>query len=68
MSSLWSKVRGIKDEKCSVKQLLNVALWQSPLNYKGDKLGKYKMVLYGIKSIDKVKLFKLNEGKIFLRK
>lgn len=59
--SLLSKVSGIKEEKNYGKQMFNVELWQSPLNYKGYKLSKYKMVLYGIQSIEDMKLFKLDD-------
>jgi hypothetical protein len=59
--SLLSKVSGIKEEKNYGKQMFNVELWQSPLNYKGYKLSKYKMVLYGIQSIDDMKLYKLDD-------
>jgi hypothetical protein len=59
--SLIQKISGIKDDKFSGKQMFNIELWQSPLNYKGYKLGKYKMVLYGINSFDGLKLYKLDD-------
>lgn len=54
--SLLQQVSGIKDDKVA-KQLVNVELWQSPLNYKGYKMGKYKIVLYGIASIEGLKVY-----------
>ena len=59
--SLLLKVSGIKDDKNSEKQMFNVEFWSSPLNYKGYKLGKYKMVLYGIASADGLKIYKLDD-------
>jgi hypothetical protein len=59
--SLLQKVSGIKDDKQTGKQMFNVELWSSPLNYKGYKMSKYKIVLYGITAIDAVKLYKLDD-------
>ncbi|MDF2436350.1 MAG: hypothetical protein K0Q95_726 [Bacteroidota bacterium] len=59
--SLLQKVSGIKDDKFTGKQMFNIELWQSPLNYKGYKLGKYKMVLYGINTFEGLKLYKLDD-------
>jgi hypothetical protein len=53
--SLLQKVSGIKEDK--TKQMMNVELWQSPLNYKGYKMGKYKIVLYGIVSSEGLKIY-----------
>lgn len=60
--SLLQKVSGIKDDKNTAQQLINVELWQSPLNYKGYKMSKYKMVLYGIPSVDAIKIYSLNDN------
>ena len=59
--SLLQKVSGIKDDRSSSKQFLNVEFWASPLNYKGYKMSKYKLVLYGIASPDGLKLYKLDD-------
>ncbi|MCW3070176.1 MAG: hypothetical protein JWO44_66 [Bacteroidetes bacterium] len=59
--SLLQKVSGIKDDKAGSKQMFNIELWASPLNYKGYKMSKYKIVLYGIQSLDNVKLYKLDD-------
>jgi hypothetical protein len=40
---------------------LNIEFWSSPLNYKGYKMSKYKLVLYGIASAEGLKLFKLDD-------
>jgi hypothetical protein len=64
--SLLQKVSGIKDDKPGTKQMFNVELWSSPLNYKGYKLSKYKMVLYGIGSVDGIKLYRLDDA-IYLK-
>jgi hypothetical protein len=58
--SLLQKVSGIKDDKNS-KQYFNIEFWSSPLNYKGYKMSKYKLVLYGVGSADGLKLFKLDD-------
>lgn len=63
--SLLQKVSGIKDDK-NAKQYINVELWQSPLNYKGYKMGKYKVVLYGIVSLEGLKVYAL-EGETYLK-
>lgn len=59
--SLLQKVSGIRDDRNSAKQYFNVELWQSPLNYKGYKMSKYKIVVYGISSADAVKVYKIDE-------
>ncbi|MGZ6539965.1 MAG: hypothetical protein ACXVEB_16435 [Bacteroidia bacterium] len=59
--SLLQKVSGIKDDRSSSKQFFNIEFWSSPLNYKGYKLGKYKLIVYGIPSADGLKLFKLDD-------
>lgn len=64
--SLLQRISGIKDDKNSEKQMFNVEFWSSPLNYKGYKLGKYKMVLYGIASADGLKIYKLDD-EIYLK-
>ncbi len=63
--SLLHKVSGVKDDK-NQKQFINIELWQSPLNYKGYKMGKYKVVLYGITSLEGLKIFAI-ENNIYLK-
>lgn len=59
--SLLQKVSGIKDDKNSSKQYLNLEFWSSPLNYKGYKMSKYKLILYGLSSPEGLKIFKLED-------
>jgi hypothetical protein len=64
--SLLQKVSGIRDDRNSSKQFFNIELWQSPLNYRGYKMSKYKIVLYGIASVDAIKVYKIDDG-IYLK-
>jgi hypothetical protein len=59
--SLLQKVSGIRDDRNNTKQYFNIEFWQSPLNYKGYKMSKYKIVLYGIALSDGMKVFKLDD-------
>lgn len=59
--SLLQKVSGIKEDKSNGKQMVNIELWTSPLNYKGYRMSKYKMVLYGVPSMDGIKLYRLDD-------
>lgn len=59
--SLLQKVSNIKDDRFAGKQMFNIEFWQSPLNYKGYKMSKYKMVLYGIASADGLRIYKLDD-------
>ena len=45
--SVLQKVSGVRDDRNNTKQYFNIELWQSPLNYRGYKMSKYKIVLYG---------------------
>jgi hypothetical protein len=58
--SLLQKVSGIKEDNNS-KQLFNIEFWTSPLNYKGYKMGKYKLVLYGVNATDDIKIYRLDD-------
>ena len=64
--SLLQKVSGIKDDRNSSKQYINIEFWSSPLNYKGYKMSKYKLILYGVASPEGMKIFKL-EDVIYLK-
>lgn len=59
--SLLQKVSGIKDDKNSTQQFFNIEFWQSPLNYKGYKMSKYKIILYGIESSEGLKIFRIDD-------
>lgn len=60
--SLLQKVSGIRDDKNIVKQSMNVEFWRSPINYRGYKMAKNKIVLFGVAEQDDVKLYHLEEG------
>ena len=59
--SLLQKASGIRDDKNVVKQAMIVEFWRSPINYKGYKMAKNKVVLFGIMEQEEVKLYKLDE-------
>ncbi len=59
--SLLQKVSGIKDDKNITKQFINIELWQSPLNYRGYKMSKYKIALYGVTSLEALKVYSLDD-------
>lgn len=59
--SVLQKMSGIKDDRITGKQMFNIEYWTSPLNYKGYKMSKYKIVLYGLTAADAVKIYKLDE-------
>lgn len=59
--SLLQKVSGIRDDKNLAKRTIAVELWKSPLHYKGYKMTKNKLVLYGFPSAEGIKLFKLDD-------
>jgi len=54
------KISGIKNTK-NVSGYMKVEFWKSPVNYKGYKMTKNKIVLFGISPSDAVQLFMHNE-------
>ena len=64
--SMLQRVSGVQDDKLNGKQLFNVEFWQSPLNYRGYKLSKFKLILYGIDADEGIKVFKLDDN-IYLK-
>ena len=64
--SVLEKVSGIKDTKKNILASFKVEFWQSPINYKGYKMTKNKIVLFGIKPEDNLKLLHLNDD-IFMK-
>jgi len=58
--SLLQRVSGINDDNTTFP-ILNVEFWQSPLNYKGYKLSKYKLIVYGLSATDAIKVYKLDD-------
>ena len=57
--SLLELSSGLKDEKkiVNAKYSFNVEYWQSPINYKGYKLGKNKLVLFGFDTGSAAKMY-----------
>lgn len=49
----------------AINQFYQVEYWKSPLNYKGYKFGKNKLVVYGIEYIDKPSIYRLKENYYF---
>jgi len=58
--SLLEKISGIKDRKTNTGVLFNVEFWQSPINYKGYKMTKNKMILFGVNPEETLTLFHNN--------
>jgi hypothetical protein len=58
--SLLQKVSGIRDDR-NAKQYFNIEFWSSPLNYKGYRMSKYKLIVYGLASAEGLRLFKLDD-------
>jgi len=58
--SLLQKVSGVNEDRLNTKQFF-IEFWQSPLNYKGYKMSKHKLVLYGIPSAEGIKVYKLED-------
>lgn len=51
---------GIPDEEKITSDVV-VEFWVSPINYKGYKMSRNKLILFGIEEPDAVKLFRLND-------
>ena len=62
--SLLEQVSGVKDY--ALKNAYRMEFWKSPINYKGYKMIKNKIVLYGIDPLDVIKLYKV-ENEMFLK-
>jgi hypothetical protein len=61
--SAISALAGIK-EPFNTNNLM-VEFWKSPINYRGYKMNRNKLVLFGMQSSDIIKVFKLNENLYF---
>lgn len=57
--SLLNKLNNIKNSGKS--QQIDVEFWESPIHYKGYKLGRNKLVLFGVDNESQIMLFDLNE-------
>jgi hypothetical protein len=65
-SNVPSRIDSLIEETSRVKMdertdAITMEFWQSPINYKGYKLGKKKLLLYGIAQPDSTWLFHLDE-------
>ena len=49
-------------EKEKTTSAFIVEFWVSPINYRGYKMSKNKLILFGIEEPDAVKLYRVNEG------
>jgi hypothetical protein len=59
--SLLQNVSGIRDDGNKIKQAMSIEFWHSPINYKGYKMAKSKLVLFGIMAQEAV-LYMLDEN------
>ena len=59
--SLLEKISEIKDDKKIINKYVQIEFWRSPLNYKGYKLSKYSVILYGLPDADNIKLYTLDD-------
>ncbi len=65
--SLLQKVSEIKDNKNNNRQQsMQIELWKSPLNYKGYKLSKYNVILYGLTDAENIKIYTL-DGILYMK-
>ena len=62
--SLIQIVSGVKNDVPG--NILNIEYWESPLNYKGYKMAKNKIILYGIAPDDELKLYRYDKN-IYLK-
>jgi hypothetical protein len=62
--SLVQAATGLKDENKLTESKYNyhIEYWQSPVNYKGYKLGKSKLILFGLEPGTATKMYYLNDN------
>jgi hypothetical protein len=60
--SILEKVSGIKDNSKNVIASFSIEFWQSPINYKGYKMTKNKIVLFGMNPEEAIRLFHLEDA------
>lgn len=58
--SLLSEASRIKSEKTN--DVFTIEFWQSPLNFRGYKMGKNKIILYGIDASEPIILYRINQS------
>lgn len=64
--SLMAALSGIKKIETTITSLI-IEFWQSPINYKGYKMTKNKVVLFGIRSDENISFFQ-SEDAIFMKR
>lgn len=65
--SLLEKVSEIREDRSnSQKRSMQIEFWKSPLNYKGYKLSKYNVILYGLTDTENLKIYTLN-GVLYMK-
>ena len=62
--SIIEQISGMREE--AQKFSYKIEFWKSPINYKGYKMAKNKIVLYGVNPSDAKKLYKFNDN-IYLK-
>lgn len=62
--SLLSVISNTKDESKKQTQKVKVELWKSPINYKGYKASKNKIILYGLNINEELVLFSYKDDYI----
>lgn len=60
--SLLQKESGIRDDSKNTASVYQVEFWQSPINYKGYKMMKNKIVLFGIGQNENLKLYRIEDA------
>ena len=53
---------GLPEENSKPNKNFQIEFWKSPINYKGYKMARNKIILFGIEEPDGVKLYKLDEN------
>lgn len=58
--SLLERLSEIKGDR-TINKYVQIEFWKSPLNYKGYKLSKYSVILYGLQDSESLKLYTLED-------
>jgi hypothetical protein len=60
--SLAAKMAGVRDDRTTGgRQFCTIEIWTSPLNYKGYKMNRNKIILYGLTDTESLKAYKLDD-------
>lgn len=59
--SLLQVVSGIRDDSRLLLYNYKIEFWQSPLNYKGFKMTKNRLLLFGVNPYEDIRLYRLND-------